>query len=112
MASAALVIVEGIARLLRRGSEKLLWGRAWIVASIASLTLWLWRGYIETGKYYLLVDLNLREEVDVSVGAKYYKPDPSPALETVRFRQPERVLLRCTFETDAMNRITSAIFMR
>ena len=55
----------------------------------------MWGGHVETEKYHLLVDLNLREELDVSVGVKHYKPDPSPALEA-----------------DAMNRSTSAVSMR
>jgi inner membrane protein len=40
-----------------------------------------WRGLVETGEFYAIVDFNLREEFDPSRAAIFYKAEPSGAIQ-------------------------------
>ena len=40
-----------------------------------------WRGLVETGEFYSVVDFNLLEEFDPSRGAIFYKAEPGPAIQ-------------------------------
>ncbi len=51
-----------------------------------------WIGWVETDKLAIRFDLNLANDFDPSSGTKFYKPDPSPALEAAKKTEAFRVL--------------------
>ena len=54
------------------------------VAAFPELNLLRWRGVAETGELVNIDELDLLGQFDPGVGRTFYKPEPSPALETAR----------------------------
>jgi inner membrane protein len=55
-----------------------------VAALAASANPFAWRGVVETTESYVIEDVNLLGEFDPAAGHTFFKPDPSPALDTAR----------------------------
>ncbi len=51
-----------------------------------------WIGWVETERLAIRFDMNLASEFDPNSGTKFYKPDPSPALDAAKKTEAFRVL--------------------